>query len=136
VSRTRAPLSVGPSPPPPIIVPAFVAACPSLSISSINAFGGNPHPSFDFTIIMNFILHLLVLCLRYSFNFLRFCRVRLHPLRHFIQLPKLAFPAAHHLQELLHVLQRLFLRVRPNNREPSHHLLRLAEWTVRNRHVS
>src|SRR5215472_3932837 len=58
-SRTRAPCAVGPSPPPPIIVPAFVASLASASMASINSFGGGPCFSACLTNIMYRIFPLL-----------------------------------------------------------------------------
>src|SRR5438128_3493645 len=52
-SRTRAPSAVGPSPPPPIMVPAWAASSLSFAMASISALGGGPDLSADLTIIMN-----------------------------------------------------------------------------------
>ena len=48
--------AVGASPPLATIVPALFASCPSLSMASINAWGGRPELSDDLTIIMNRIV--------------------------------------------------------------------------------
>src|SRR5215469_17274324 len=58
-SRTRAPCAVGPSPPPPIMVPAFVASLASASMASINSLGGGPCFSACLTNIMYRIFPLL-----------------------------------------------------------------------------
>src|SRR5260370_7115254 len=54
--RTRAPSAVGPSPPPPIMLPALLASSLSLSMASISSLGGWPKRSADLTIIMNFMV--------------------------------------------------------------------------------
>src|SRR5579864_4240002 len=54
--RTRAPSAVGPSPPPPIMLPVLLASSLSLSMASISSLGGWPKRSADLTIIMNFMV--------------------------------------------------------------------------------
>src|SRR5437588_1850874 len=54
--RTRVLTAVEASPPLEIIVPALTASWPSLSMASINAWGGGPDLSADLTIIMNRIV--------------------------------------------------------------------------------
>src|SRR5579864_9067675 len=54
-SRTRAPSSVGASPPLPSIVPALVSSSASFAIASISCLGGGPCFSACLTIIMNLI---------------------------------------------------------------------------------
>src|ERR1700723_47159 len=62
-TRTRAPSAVGPSPPLPSIVPAFVSSSAAFAIASISSLGGGPCFSVCLTIIMNRIVRspLLVL---------------------------------------------------------------------------
>src|SRR4051794_13378334 len=60
-TRTFVDIAVGASPPELTIVPFLLASAPSLSIASINAFGGIPWFSACFTSIMNRIS--LLLCM-------------------------------------------------------------------------
>ena len=55
-SRMRVLTAVGASAPLATLVPALFASCPSLSMASINAWGGRPELSDDLTIIMNRIV--------------------------------------------------------------------------------